>query len=186
MSECSPRAPFSDVLRKARESAGLTQAALARRAGLDTSYISRLERSESTTPRSETLSRLVYALGLSEEARSDFLAAAGLPHFAWSMPSPSADAPPPGSALGVQAREAPGGPRGQATGSDSVTRRRRLELRVRETEERLQAEEANLESLSLQLATISRELQSAVANQRYLSHDLQKILSELAGREPRS
>ena len=56
---------FGDALRCARERAGLTQAALAIRAGrMQSSHISRLESGTLRRPQAPTLTRLIAALGL--------------------------------------------------------------------------------------------------------------------------
>lgn len=56
----------SQILRDARKNARLTQVELAERIGADKSYISRIERGE-TTPSVATFYRIVNALGLSIE-----------------------------------------------------------------------------------------------------------------------
>jgi transcriptional regulator with XRE-family HTH domain len=60
-------------LRRLREEAGLSQATLAQRAGLDTSYISRIERGARITPRLRTILRLAEALELGAEQRERLL-----------------------------------------------------------------------------------------------------------------
>jgi predicted ATPase/DNA-binding XRE family transcriptional regulator len=67
---------FGDLLRQHRLAAGLTQEALAERAGLSRRGISDLERGARTHPHRETLTLLVAALGLEREERRAFLAAA--------------------------------------------------------------------------------------------------------------
>ena len=67
--------PFADLLRQHRLAAGLTQEALAERAGLSVHGIQKLERG-ATRPYRDTSSRLMDALGLTGEARSQFEAAA--------------------------------------------------------------------------------------------------------------
>jgi transcriptional regulator with XRE-family HTH domain len=59
---------FAEVLRRYRIAAGLSQEALAERAGLSLRGISDLERGLSRTPRLHTLSRLADALGLEPAA----------------------------------------------------------------------------------------------------------------------
>jgi len=57
--------PFKDLLRRYRVAAGLTQKALAERAGLSIRTISDLERGVNDTPRKDTLPPLLRALDLS-------------------------------------------------------------------------------------------------------------------------
>ena len=66
---------FEQLLKHYRTEAGLTQEALADRAGVSRRGIQALERGESK-PQKETAQRLVGALGLSKEERDQFLAAA--------------------------------------------------------------------------------------------------------------
>jgi transcriptional regulator with XRE-family HTH domain len=63
---------LGQLLRDARQSAALTQEALAARAGLSTRAISDLERGINHTPRTTTVQLLVRALGLSEQEREHF------------------------------------------------------------------------------------------------------------------
>src|SRR5215470_14440076 len=70
-----PRA-FGALLRHHRILAGLTQEALAERAGLSARAISDLERGLSRTPQAGTLDLLAEALQLSGPERADFEAAA--------------------------------------------------------------------------------------------------------------
>src|SRR5690242_8283702 len=67
---------FGTVLKRYRVAAGLTQEALAERAGLSIRGISDLERGANRVPRSDTLALLAAALGLVGPARVDFEAAA--------------------------------------------------------------------------------------------------------------
>ena len=67
---------FGDALRRSRRAAGLTQGELAERAGLSVRGIADLERGVRHTPRRETLTLLAEALGLTDESRSAFMAAA--------------------------------------------------------------------------------------------------------------
>jgi predicted ATPase/transcriptional regulator with XRE-family HTH domain len=67
---------FGDLLRQHRLALGLTQEALAERAGLSKRGISDLERGERTRPQRESLQLLVEALGLSGLSRAAFVAAA--------------------------------------------------------------------------------------------------------------
>ena len=72
----SDRPTFGDLLRRHRLAAGLTQEELAERANLSRRGISDLERGARTHPYRETLTLLVAALGLENEERRAFLAAA--------------------------------------------------------------------------------------------------------------
>lgn len=78
--------PFEQLLKRYRTEAGLTQEALAERAGVSRRGIQALERGESK-PQKDTAQRLVVALGLTEEERDQFLAAAA--------PAPRRRATPP-------------------------------------------------------------------------------------------
>jgi predicted ATPase/transcriptional regulator with XRE-family HTH domain len=69
-------ATFAQMLRHARLSAGLTQEALAERAGLSVRGLSDLERGVKHTPRFDTVALLAQALDLSGDERARFLAAA--------------------------------------------------------------------------------------------------------------
>ncbi len=84
--------PFEQLLKLYRIDAGLTQEALAERAGISRRGIQALERGESK-PQKDTARRLVTALGLPEAAHDQFLAAAA--------PAPrhrTSGAAPPGGA----------------------------------------------------------------------------------------
>lgn len=70
------RASFGTLLRRFRLAAGLTQAALAARAGLSERALNDLERDPQRTPRLETITLLSEALGLTPGDRAQFLAAA--------------------------------------------------------------------------------------------------------------
>jgi predicted ATPase/DNA-binding XRE family transcriptional regulator len=65
---------FGEVLRNHRRAAGLTQEELAERAGVSPRSISGLERGEGATPRRDTVSQLVQALGLDGAQRAEFQA----------------------------------------------------------------------------------------------------------------
>src|SRR5579872_7223196 len=67
---------FGRLLRERRLATGLTQEALAARAGMGVRSLQALERGESK-PLRDTLQRLVVALGLTPEDRAPFAAAAG-------------------------------------------------------------------------------------------------------------
>jgi predicted ATPase/DNA-binding XRE family transcriptional regulator len=76
-------AAFGEVLRRYRAAAGLTQEALAERAGLSRRGIADLERGARRLPRRVTLERLAEALGLDASQRARFGAtAAGPPPLA--------------------------------------------------------------------------------------------------------
>ena len=59
----SPRR-LRTVVKKLREDQGLTQAALAKRAGVTEAYVSMIESGKRTTPSLPTLKRLARALGV--------------------------------------------------------------------------------------------------------------------------
>ncbi|MCD6031946.1 MAG: transcriptional regulator, family, partial [Thermomicrobiales bacterium] len=65
---------FGVLLRRHRLAAGLTQEALAERAGVSTRGLQLLER-DRTAPRAETVRLLADALGLDDAARTAFIAA---------------------------------------------------------------------------------------------------------------
>ncbi|HXT37361.1 MAG TPA: helix-turn-helix domain-containing protein, partial [Chloroflexota bacterium] len=67
---------FGEMLGRFRRAAGLTQEALAERAGLGVRTLQGLERGESK-PHRNTAERLGAALGLEDARRAPFLAAAG-------------------------------------------------------------------------------------------------------------
>jgi transcriptional regulator with XRE-family HTH domain len=68
--------PFGSLLRRYRLEAGLTQEALAERAGLSPKAVSDLERDPTRTPRLATVVLLAEALDLAPELRAGLLAAA--------------------------------------------------------------------------------------------------------------
>ena len=68
---------FGSHLRACRRAAGLSQQELAERAGLSIRTIGNLERGASKWPYRDSLHRLADALGLRDEARAEFIAAAG-------------------------------------------------------------------------------------------------------------
>jgi len=72
----SPPDAFAAVLRRERETAGLTQAELADRAGLGVRTVSNLERGINTAPYLSTVRLLADGLGLSEDGRGRLLRAA--------------------------------------------------------------------------------------------------------------
>jgi len=65
---------FGDVLRNHRRAAGMTQEELAEAAGISPRSVSGLERGEGATPRRDTVSQLVQALGLAGADRAEFQA----------------------------------------------------------------------------------------------------------------
>jgi transcriptional regulator with XRE-family HTH domain len=67
---------FGELLRQRRQAAGLTQEALADRAGVSAKAVSDLERDPARTPRLESVGLLADALGLSPAERAALLAAA--------------------------------------------------------------------------------------------------------------
>ncbi len=69
----TPPAGFGDLLRGHRRAAGLTQEALAERAGLSPRSISEMERGGEHVPRRDTVHLLVRALGLAEPDRETFV-----------------------------------------------------------------------------------------------------------------
>jgi predicted ATPase/transcriptional regulator with XRE-family HTH domain len=70
------RTPFGALLMRLRTTAGLSQEALAERAGLSRTGLSDLERGVRQLPRLETVRLLADALGLAEDDRAALLAAA--------------------------------------------------------------------------------------------------------------
>jgi tetratricopeptide (TPR) repeat protein/transcriptional regulator with XRE-family HTH domain len=67
---------FGAILRDHRRRAGLTQEALAERAGLSSQAIGALERGDRRFPHQDTITRLAGALGLSGQALAEFTVAA--------------------------------------------------------------------------------------------------------------
>ena len=72
---------FGERLKHLREQAGLSQNALARAAGIDSTHLSRIENAKQGAPRRTTIIKLVRALGfsLTDEEAQELLAAANLP-----------------------------------------------------------------------------------------------------------
>src|SRR6185295_11621293 len=95
MAGAAPQHDFGRLLRELRQEAGLTQAALAERAGLSVRAVQHLERSLGQ-PQRETARRLVAALKLAGERRAEFEAAAApSPRVRLApRPGPDATAPP--------------------------------------------------------------------------------------------
>jgi transcriptional regulator with XRE-family HTH domain len=99
---------FGELLRQRRLAAGLTQEALAERAGVSAKAISDLERAPDRTPRLETVGLLADALNLDPAERAALLAAA--------RPA-AADSPGPGpgpAASTIRTARATGLPRPHA------------------------------------------------------------------------
>src|SRR5262245_44499502 len=93
MLDSSRSVSFGALLRELRLAAGLTQEALAERAGLGTRSIQQLEAGVGR-PRRHTIASLARALALSDEERAGFEAAAnGPPRQRTGMAAP-APAPP--------------------------------------------------------------------------------------------
>ena len=89
---------FGSHLRSAGRAAGLSQQELAERAGLSVRTIGNMERGASKWPYRDSLHRLADALSLRDEARAQFIAAAGtleVARFRGSGPGGTA-APGPG------------------------------------------------------------------------------------------
>lgn len=68
--------PFGGLLRQYRLAVGLSQEALAERAGISGDAIRALERGRRAAPRPDTLAMLAQALALSEPERAEFISAA--------------------------------------------------------------------------------------------------------------
>jgi predicted ATPase/transcriptional regulator with XRE-family HTH domain len=94
-----PTTTFGTLLRYHRLTAGLSQEALAERAGISAAAIAALEGGRRTAPRPETLALLAGALGLSAGDRATLIAAAGTRDAAGAgaraAPSPLPPSPPP-------------------------------------------------------------------------------------------
>jgi transcriptional regulator with XRE-family HTH domain len=86
---------FGEHLRQLREQAGLSQNALARAAGIDSTHMSRIENAKQGAPRMTTVVKLVRALGLSltDEQAQQLLRAANLAVGHAPMRSPVLGAP---------------------------------------------------------------------------------------------
>jgi transcriptional regulator with XRE-family HTH domain len=84
---------FGVALRRLRLAAGLTQEALAERAGVSANALSELERNPARTPRFDTVALLADALGLDPEGRVQLLAAARPDPALRTSPSPPGRVP---------------------------------------------------------------------------------------------
>src|SRR5215216_5060835 len=72
----SSNLPFGELLRRLRVAAGLTQEALAERAGLSARGVSDLERGVRSAPRRDTLRLLIEALALGPANEAELVTAA--------------------------------------------------------------------------------------------------------------
>src|SRR5436305_1795821 len=81
---------FAALLRRERLQAGLSQEALAERAGISSKAISDLERHPDRVPHLETVRLLAEALGLGDEERAELLAATRPPATEIDVPRSNA------------------------------------------------------------------------------------------------
>src|SRR5437660_347623 len=88
------RGPFGELLRRWRRAAGLSQAALAARAGLSAVEIGMLERGQRRRPRGDTVNRLVRTLRLDAEAAEALRSAADVDRQESSVSLPVDVLPP--------------------------------------------------------------------------------------------
>jgi predicted ATPase/DNA-binding XRE family transcriptional regulator len=102
-------AGFGYLLKRERLAAGLTQEALAERAGLSAKAVSDLERDPARTPRLATVTLLADALGTAPERRAELLAAARPPAPGPAPASPGAAPAGPGTVPAAPGA-APAGP----------------------------------------------------------------------------
>jgi transcriptional regulator with XRE-family HTH domain len=103
--DTSPRTEgFARILHQHRIAAGISQEALAERAGVSARELSELERGPHAFPRTETLALLIAALGLEGPARAAFEAAAR-PHVASAQPQRGWNPGPPLSLTSLVGRE---------------------------------------------------------------------------------
>src|ERR1700716_2463025 len=89
------RGPFSELLRRHRAAAGLTQEEVAERAGMSIRGLSDLERGLRRVPQRHTVSQLADALGLTADARTTFeVSARGRSPMLLAAHAPRAPGPP--------------------------------------------------------------------------------------------
>lgn len=96
--------PFGVLLRQHRVAAGLSQEALAQRAGLSIQAVGALERGDRRHPHPETVRRLADALDLTSDARATFIAAVPVAPLPDTPDTPAPDAlaaPSEGSATAM-------------------------------------------------------------------------------------
>ncbi|HEX5504002.1 MAG TPA: tetratricopeptide repeat protein [Thermomicrobiales bacterium] len=86
--------PFAALLRRYRLAAGLSQDALAERAGRSVDAVAALERGRRSVPRPATVGLLAEALALPTADRAAFIAAATAGHAPVEAAAPAAPAPP--------------------------------------------------------------------------------------------
>jgi transcriptional regulator with XRE-family HTH domain len=109
--DTSGSVPFAHLLRRARVAAGLTQEALAERAGVSVRAISDLERGAKHAPREDTVRLLAAVLGLgAEEAAAFQVAAQAPPAGRGAVASADAGAPGAGTSEGAGGQTAPPAP----------------------------------------------------------------------------
>src|SRR5262245_24976934 len=98
----STSSTFATLLRRHRLASGLTQEALAERAGLSARGVQDLERGVRVAPRAETVRLLADALALDAETRTELIAAAHpelsapVASFATPLHLPALPTPPTG------------------------------------------------------------------------------------------
>src|SRR5260221_2058447 len=97
LSMYQPTASFGQRLRQLRVRAGLSQAALAERAGLAVAAVGALERGLRRSPYAQTVGALAEALGLTSEERADLADASGrsVPPGSTVTPRPTVVVPVP-------------------------------------------------------------------------------------------
>jgi len=105
---------FGALLRRYRRASGLTQEALAARAGVSVRGIQDLERGASRAPRPDTLALLADALGLPAAERAAWLAASYAPDAAEPPTAPPAGDAAPSPVPAPPARALPSVPASQA------------------------------------------------------------------------
>lgn len=84
MTEPPETETFGSLLRSFRVRASLSRNALAQRAGIDPSYLSRFEHGQRSTPKRALLDALVRTLNLRGADRSQLMALAGFMPWKWS------------------------------------------------------------------------------------------------------